>query len=126
MKISSIAARRRTGSFSPNTSVRLRFNNVDMLFGTVCFLLTSSREAAGALSATLPTESASAEPLRKMRRVMDITSFLQSTPIWPRVASCPVWEFRELAAELAFQACDVGAVADTLEPFDHRPHFLAA
>src|SRR6516165_8531956 len=29
------------------------------------------------------------------------------------------------AAELAFEASDVGAVADALEPFEHHRHFLA-
>src|SRR5712671_43099 len=42
-----------------------------------------------------------------------------------RVAACPVGEFRERAAELAFQASDVGAVADALEPFQHQRRFLA-
>src|SRR6266403_1097391 len=37
----------------------------------------------------------------------------------------PVGELRERAAELAFQASDVGAVADALEPFQHQRHFLA-
>src|SRR4029453_5745511 len=41
---------------------------------------------------------------------------LVSAPIWPRVAARPVGELRERAAELAFQACDVGTVADALEP----------
>src|SRR5260370_27305284 len=49
----------------------------------------------------------------------------RSAPIWPRVAACPVWELRERAPELAFQAGDVGAVADALEPFEHQRHFLA-
>src|SRR6266566_6598179 len=48
-----------------------------------------------------------------------------SAPIWSRVAACPVGELREHAAELAFQASDVGAVADALEPLQHRRHFLA-
>src|SRR5271154_5724509 len=49
---------------------------------------------------------------------------LVSTPIWSRVAACPVGELRERAAELAFQASDVGAVADALEPFEHHRHIL--
>src|SRR5579871_6176730 len=49
----------------------------------------------------------------------------RSAPIWPRVAACPVWEFRERAAELPFQAGDVCAVTDALEPFQHQRHFLA-
>src|ERR1700687_3902184 len=48
-----------------------------------------------------------------------------SARIGSRVAACPVGEFRELAAELAFQASDVGAVADALEPFKHHRHILA-
>src|ERR1700739_162469 len=44
---------------------------------------------------------------------------------WTRVATCPVWELCERAAELAFQASDVGAVADALEPFQHQRHLLA-
>src|SRR6266849_3323969 len=48
-----------------------------------------------------------------------------SAPIWPRVAACPIGELRERAAELAFQASDVGAVADALEPFQHQRHILA-
>src|SRR5258707_8620126 len=50
---------------------------------------------------------------------------LVSTPIGLRVAACPVGELRERASELAFQASDVGAVADALEPFEHQRHFLA-
>src|SRR5258708_9479865 len=50
---------------------------------------------------------------------------LGSAPIWPRVAACPAGELRERAAELAFQASDVGAVADVLEPFEHHRHILA-
>src|ERR1700686_2296871 len=45
---------------------------------------------------------------------------LVSAPIWSRVAACPVWELRQCAADLAFQACDVGAVADAVEPFQHQ------
>src|SRR6266404_511569 len=41
------------------------------------------------------------------------------------MAACPVWELRERAAEFAFQACGVGAVADALEPFQHQRHLLA-
>src|SRR5260370_26405659 len=33
---------------------------------------------------------------------------LVSAPIWWPVTACPVWELRERAAELAFQASDVG------------------
>ena len=51
--------------------------------------------------------------------------FSLSLHIWSRVAACPVGELRERAAELAFQASDVGAVADALEPFQHQRHFLA-
>src|SRR5260370_36579160 len=50
---------------------------------------------------------------------------LLSAPIWPRVAAYPVGELCERAAELAFQAGDVGAVADALKPFEHQRHFLA-
>src|SRR5437016_14389471 len=50
---------------------------------------------------------------------------LLSAPIWSRLAVRPVGELRERAAELAFQASDVGAVADALEPFEHHRHFLA-
>src|SRR5258708_12685526 len=50
---------------------------------------------------------------------------LVSAPIWLRVAACPVGELRERAAEFAFQAGDVGAVADALEPFQHQRHLLA-
>src|SRR2546428_8819773 len=42
-----------------------------------------------------------------------------------RVVARPVGELRERAAELAFQASDVGAVADALEPFEHQRHLLA-
>ena len=37
-----------------------------------------------------------------------------------RVAARPVGELRERAAELAFQASDVGAIADVLEPLDRK------
>src|SRR6266850_4513155 len=50
---------------------------------------------------------------------------LFSAPIWSRVAARPAGELRERAAELAFQASDVGAVADALEPFEHHRHILA-
>src|ERR1700751_1423039 len=50
---------------------------------------------------------------------------LVSVPIWPRVEACPVGELRERAAELAFQASDIGAVADVVEPLKHQRHFLA-
>src|SRR6202041_2173085 len=50
---------------------------------------------------------------------------LVSALIWSRVAACPVGELRERAAELAFQASDVGAIADVLEPFQHYRHILA-
>src|SRR5258708_9503927 len=49
---------------------------------------------------------------------------LLSAPIWSRVAARPVGELRERAAELAFHASDVGAVADALEPFEHHRHLL--
>src|SRR5260221_161604 len=50
---------------------------------------------------------------------------LLSAPIWSRVAARPVGELRERAAELAFQASDVGAVADALEPLQHQRGILA-
>src|SRR5947208_7994574 len=50
---------------------------------------------------------------------------LLSAPIWSRLAVRPVGELRERAAELAFQAGDVGAVADALEPFQHQRRILA-
>src|SRR6266566_2983365 len=50
---------------------------------------------------------------------------LLSAPIWSRVAARPVRELRERAAELAFQASDVGAVADALEPLQHQRRILA-
>src|ERR1700741_2130149 len=52
-------------------------------------------------------------------------SSLLSAPIWSRVAACPVGELRERAAELAFQASDVDAVADALEPLQHQRRILA-
>src|SRR5882762_1856614 len=42
-----------------------------------------------------------------------------STPTGSRVPACPVGELRERAAEFTFQASDVGAVPDALEPFQH-------
>ena len=50
---------------------------------------------------------------------------LLSAPIWSRVAVRPVGELRERAVELAFQARDVGAVADALEPLKHQRRMLA-
>jgi len=50
---------------------------------------------------------------------------LVSAPMWSRVAACPVGELRERAAELAFQASDVGAVPDALEPLQHQRRILA-
>src|SRR5450631_1873750 len=49
---------------------------------------------------------------------------LVSAPIGSPVVACPVGKLRERAAELAFQASDVGAVADALEPFEHQRHIL--
>ena len=40
------------------------------------------------------------------------------------MASCPVGELCERAAELAFQSGDIRTVADALEPFQHQRHFL--
>src|SRR5580704_5230658 len=51
--------------------------------------------------------------------------FLVLAPTWSRMEACPVRELRERAAELAFQAGDVCAVADALEPFEHQRHLLA-
>src|SRR5205823_9305837 len=48
------------------------------------------------------------------------SSPLVSAAIWSRMAACPVGELRERAAELTFQASDVGAVADALEPVQHQ------
>src|SRR5260370_7613186 len=50
---------------------------------------------------------------------------LVSAPIGSRVAACPVGELRERTAELAFQASNVGAVADALEPLQHQRRILA-
>src|SRR5690242_9230279 len=50
---------------------------------------------------------------------------LLSVPTRSRVAACPVGEFRERAAELAFQASDVRAIPDAIEPFEHCRHFFA-
>src|SRR5260221_9141132 len=90
-----MAARRRFGSFSPKTSWRLRLSRVDMLWDTACLLSASSAPS----------------PV--------------SAPIGSRVAAYPVGELGERAAELAFQASDVGTVADALEPLQHHRHFLA-
>jgi hypothetical protein len=57
--------------------------------------------------------------------VRSMTIPLVSMPIWSRVAACPVGELGQCAAELAFQARDVGAVADALEPLQHQRHLLA-
>src|SRR5262249_7314612 len=57
--------------------------------------------------------------------VRSTMSSLVSAPIWSRVATCPVGELRERAAEFAFQASDVGAVADALEPLQHQCRILA-
>src|SRR5437899_7640694 len=45
--------------------------------------------------------------------------------MWSRLAARPVGELRECAAELAFQASDVGAVADAFEPLQHQRRILA-
>src|SRR5207245_5929295 len=50
---------------------------------------------------------------------------LLSASIWSRVAAGPVGELRERGAELAFQAGDVGAVADAVEPLQHQRRILA-
>src|SRR6266446_1169127 len=50
---------------------------------------------------------------------------MASAPVGSPLAACPVGELRERPAELAFQAGDVGAVADAVEPFEHQRHLLA-
>src|SRR5712671_6367880 len=50
---------------------------------------------------------------------------LVSAPRWWRVAACPVRELGERATELAFQASDVGAVADAVEPLQHQRRIRA-
>src|SRR5580704_19004914 len=57
--------------------------------------------------------------------VRSTMGFLVLAPTWSRMEACPVGELRERAAELAFQAGDVCAVADVLEPFQHQRHLLA-
>src|SRR5580692_3265952 len=47
---------------------------------------------------------------------------LLSVSILLSVAMCPVGKLRERAAELAFETCDIGAVADAVEPFEHHRH----
>jgi hypothetical protein len=59
------------------------------------------------------------------RQMPSTMGSLLSAHIWSRVAACPLGELRECAAELAFQASDVGTVADALEPLQHQRHFLA-
>src|SRR6478735_4508165 len=58
-------------------------------------------------------------------RMQSTMGSLLSVPIWSRVAARPVGELRERAAELAFQASDVGAVADALEPLQHQRRMFA-
>src|SRR5882724_952183 len=41
------------------------------------------------------------------------------------MAACPFGKLRECAAEVAFQARDVGAVAYAVEPLQHQRHFPA-
>src|SRR5258706_16440470 len=41
------------------------------------------------------------------------------------MAACPFGKLRERAAEVAFQARDVGAVAYAVEPLQHQRHFPA-
>src|ERR1700730_5154470 len=68
-------------------------------------------------------------PCSNAKRIMcDVRSTmgsLVSAPIWLRVAACPVGELRERAAELVFQASDVGAISDALEPLQHQRHIFA-
>src|SRR5580692_527381 len=67
-------------------------------------------------------------PWKRKFRPHDVRSTmgaLVSAPVWSRVAACPVGELRERAAELAFQASDIGAVADALEPLQHHRNILA-
>src|SRR5580658_4793168 len=48
-----------------------------------------------------------------------------SAPIWSSVPARPLGKLCERAAELAFEASDIGAVADALEPMQHHRHILA-
>src|SRR5258705_52051 len=45
--------------------------------------------------------------------------------LWLRLEACPVGELRQRAAELAFQARDISAIADAPEPFHHQRRILA-
>src|SRR5712691_3308642 len=69
----------------------------------------------------LPTEFQQADSFHAISPLGSLVSL----PIWPRVEACPVREFREPAAELAFSASDIGAIPHVLEPLKHQCHFIA-
>src|SRR5205807_6079044 len=92
-------------------------------YGAIRFTSRTLRKSSSGISpaSNCPCSNAKLTPC-------DVTSTmgsLVSAPIWSRVAACPVGELRERAAELAFQASDVGAVADAIKPFQHHRHILA-
>src|SRR5437879_12623214 len=92
-------------------------------YGAIRFTSRTLRKSSSGISpaSNCPCSNAKLTPC-------DVTSTmgsLVSAPIWSRVAARPVGELRERAAELAFQAGDVGAVADALEPLQHQRRILA-
>src|SRR3989441_6965163 len=92
-------------------------------YGAIRFTSRTLRKSSSGISpaSNCPCSSAKLTPCD----VRSTMGSLVSGPMWSRVAACPVGELRERAAELAFQASDVGAVADALEPLQHQRRILA-
>src|SRR2546425_6962255 len=92
-------------------------------YGAIRFTSRTLRKSSSGISpaSNCPCSSAKLTPCD----VRSTMGSLVSGPMWSRVAACPVGELRERAVELAFQASDVGAVADALEPLQHQRRILA-
>src|SRR2546428_1344794 len=92
-------------------------------YGAIRFTSRTLRKSSSGISpaSNCPCSNAKLTPCD----VRSTMGSLVSAPIGSRVAACPVGELRERSAELAFQASDVGAVADALEPLQHQRHILA-
>src|SRR4029077_1571445 len=62
-----MAARRRAGSLSPNTSLRLRVNKVDTLMGMTCLLSTAASSVDANTSTTSPWTTPNLDILFSLR-----------------------------------------------------------
>src|ERR1700757_1329811 len=101
------------------------FNKIQMVDGGTLnlhqYLVVCNRRRRYIVEYQLPTEFQQSDGFHAIPPW--VLSFQR--PSGRALRACPVVELREWAAELAFQASDVGAVADVLEPLEHQRHLLA-